>query len=310
MSDILDIFTTIKKITVESATLVLDLTTGVAAPGSAPPMFMTGVPGTSGNVNVFSTPFILKPEGHAVSISDPITDAMRTNLIGWAKNLTSTGNSSNVFFFFNISSLRANLKANVPVTFGLVTPGPGSNTFKQVTYYWEIVTPPGVNQPFSGNPVSPVPVLFGKNGVSSVWTDSSFGGAGNYLLAGFTGDIQGPVDFGDPANRFHGQIDVFTTTANDNKFLGGGGKLVFSIHTQTFTVPNVVDTTSWGISAAVWKKQKAFAGLLPVPPSQTWPLPSPAVQPDSHAFTGGFSIPSKTVTVTVSPSPANVVTLT
>lgn len=290
--------------------LVLDLVTGVGAPQSGvPPMLLTGVSGQP--VNVFSIPYILKPKGKPTAIVDPISSAMLANFLVWSKNLKVTANTGSVFLFCNVTGMRAGFKNPLqPLTFELVTPAAQNLPPGRATYYWELDARTfNIITQFSGNPVSPLPVLFGKNGVVSVWTDSSFGGTGNFLIAGFTGDIQGPVDFGDPANRFHGQIDVFTTTANDNFFaeIAGSGS-PFSIHTETFDISKI-DTTSWGIRAGLWKKQKAFAELLPVPPSDVWPIPPPSIQPDSNAFTGGFSVPSKIVTVTVSAPPDSTVTL-
>jgi hypothetical protein len=315
MSEVtLDFFTEIVKITVNTGPiLVLDLTTGVAPPQSGPPLMqLTGVPGADGVFSVFTDNLTLvKPKGKTAAIVDPISGAMRANLLTWPKNRVVTAQSGNVFLFCNINLMRAQLGKGTPLTLQLITPGKGQTTKKFVTYYVENVNGSG----YQFDPSNPgKPLQFnGGNAVINIWRDGLKGDPIAISGGTLSSDTPGSqnVFLGGRFNGFVGQVNPVNATFILNldnqpisQYVPPGNNIV----TGTVEIDDP-DTTQWGITAAVWKKQKSFAGLLPTPPLQTFPVPPPAIQPDSKAFTGGFSVPSRTVTVAVSAAPENAVTL-
>ena len=296
----LDMFTTIVKIEVISGYLVLECKTGVGAPQTGvPPMFLSNIPGAPGSFPVFSSTPITK--GKAVLVQP--------------QQLQLTSRTGQVFLLCNLSAMRAQQKSKT-ITLKLLTPPGQSQQPINTTYYWLVFQGAPAFTP-SINPLFPLPGAgFGFN-IESIWRDDigNLGSADIPLAAAASAQISSAnvplysltdagfqIDF----NTFPGvKIDPTVTVFNQQAQIQASSPgLTWFIVPATFpTQPP--DSTAWVLRAGVWRKK---ADIKLPPPGGDIPLPLPAVQPTSFASTGG-GVPQKTVTVTVSPPPANTITL-
>jgi hypothetical protein len=305
----LDFLTIITKIEASSAMLVLDLATGVGAPQTGiPPLTLSGIPGAPGARNVFTSSMILpKPGKEVVPIIDPVSPGMLSNLLTWTTQKKTAARTGFEYLFCNIGAMRGQQKGG-DVVLLFKTPGPSSVPPIPQTWYWIEFAGGGPFTP-TVSPLFPTPGPSFGYYIAAVWADTpGQPGTGNQLKASaftilppgtppyFFGGLGGPVS------------TVFQMLNLINAEQAALGLSPASLIQQNFPI-NQPDTTEWSIRGGIWVKQKSFAALTPAGGLPNWPVLPPAVQPTSTASAAGFSVPSRTVTVTVTPSPGNTLTI-
>lgn len=302
----LDVFTTITKIEVIGGVLVLECKTGVGGTQTGvPQMQISGLPGVLGARSVFS--------------GAPI--AVGKSVLVQPQGLKLTNQTGQVFLFCNLNAIRAQMPGKQPKTvqFKIITPAGQSIPPVFRNYYWLAWSSSPAFIP-TLNPLFPIPgPSFGFN-IESIWADdfntvnsadiviaaagvAHISHPGGSLYSISEGGLQININTTNPPAQIDPSVNVFLqqTELENNPSLQPS--LLFV--TKAAFMDQPPDSTAWVLRAGVWKKKTEV--ILP-PGGGDIPAPIPAVQPTSFASTGGGP-PSKTITVTVTPPPANTVSI-
>ena len=296
----LDMFTTITKIDIISSILVLECRTGVGSPQTGvPPMSISGA--GIGSSSVFS--------------GQPVTNGEAT--IIQPKGLKLTKTTGQVFLFCNLAAIRA-LQNSKKIKLLITTPPGQTLPPVSTNYYWLVGSSGAPAFTPTVQPLFPVPGPSFGFWITAIWRDTigQVGSGTELVAAASTGAATGGPKYGIVEGGLQVQINpkgvidptqnVFTQLAqyNANPLIWPHPPgSAFIVQGAFLTQPP--DTTAWRLLAGVWKNK----GDVVLPPNNgDIPALPPATPPTSFATAGGAP-PSKTVTVTVSPAPANTVSL-